>query len=219
MSEFVVLGCVCFGFKLLPEKLFRKCGCLVAYGKWIFRKKILVYHKIKAFDPESIFSQNFTFKSFPETHKERKDSHAQTERERERERSWTQKVEIVAPSARSSTRDRRTHKQRVARTHEPTNGEPTSPRTANPRPTNGEPTIGLRTHELRVAPRWSHRQVALLLISLSFSLLASRTVSDLVIVILIFYFLSLISDFFVVVVVMWVVVFWWFSCCVVVGFV
>ena len=197
MSEFVVLGCVCFGFKSLPEKLFRKCGCLVAYGKWIFRKRILVDRKIKAFDPESIFSQNFTFKSFPKTHKKRE-------------------REIANPES----GDRRTTGEIVnALTHEPTNSEPTSPRTANPRPANGEPTIGPRTHEPRVASRRSHRQVALLPISLSFLLLASRTVTDLVLVILIFYFLSLISDFFVVVVVMWMVVFWWFSCCVVVGFV
>ena len=27
------LGCVCFGFKLLLEMIFRKCGCLVAHGK------------------------------------------------------------------------------------------------------------------------------------------------------------------------------------------
>ena len=141
MSEFVVLGCVCFGFKLLPEKLFRKCGCLVAYGKWIFRKKILVYHKIKAFDPESIFSQNFTFKSFPETHKERKDSHAQTERERERERDrelrkWR------------SSHHRRDRQPEIV---EPINSELhelTNPRMANPR------AHERRTHDPRtVNPR------------------------------------------------------------------
>ena len=110
--------------------LFRKCGCLVTHGKWIFRKRISVDRKIKAFDPENIFSQNFTFKSFPETRKERKrerkDSHAQTEREREISR--TQK-----------SGDRRTTDEIV----EPTNSEshePTNPRTANPRPTNGEPS-------------------------------------------------------------------------------
>ena len=27
------LGCVCFGFKLLLEMIFRKYGCLVAHGK------------------------------------------------------------------------------------------------------------------------------------------------------------------------------------------
>ena len=32
------LGYVCFNFKPLPEMLFRKCGCLVAQGKYIFRK-------------------------------------------------------------------------------------------------------------------------------------------------------------------------------------
>ena len=71
------------------------CECLVAYGKWIFRKRILVDRKIKAFDPKNIISQNFTFKSFPETCKERKRerekgfTRANRERERERERSRT----------------------------------------------------------------------------------------------------------------------------------
>ena len=32
------LGCVCFGWKSLLEMLFRKCRCLVAHGKCIFRK-------------------------------------------------------------------------------------------------------------------------------------------------------------------------------------
>ena len=125
--------------------LFRKCGCLVAHGKWIFRKRISVDRKIKAFDSENIFSQNFTFKSFSESRKERKrerkDSHAQIERERER--SWTQK-----------SGDRRTTDEIV----EPTNSEshePTNPRTANPRPTNGEPM----NHESHRADRTgkSHR--------------------------------------------------------------
>ena len=56
--------------------------------KMDFSERISVDRKIKAFDPEDIFSQNFTFKSFPETRKERKrerkDSHAQIERERSR---------------------------------------------------------------------------------------------------------------------------------------
>ena len=89
-TSLVPLGCVCFGFKSLLEILFCKCGCLFAYGKWIFRKRILVDRKIKAFDPKNIFCQNFTFKSFPKTRKERKrerkDSRANRERKRERER-------------------------------------------------------------------------------------------------------------------------------------
>ena len=32
------LGCVCFDFKPLLKMLFRKCGCLVAQEKYIFRK-------------------------------------------------------------------------------------------------------------------------------------------------------------------------------------
>ena len=112
---------------------FRKCECLVAHGKWIFRKRISVDCKIKAFDPENIFNQNFTFKSFPKTHKERKrerkDSHVQTHTERERDRE-PRKPMIVEPK-----------KPKII--------EPKKPEIVAP-----------RTHKLRVIPCQSHRWVA-----------------------------------------------------------
>ena len=61
------------------------CRCLFASKKWIFQKRISVDRKIKAFDPENIFSQNFTFKSFPETRKERKRERKDSRKQRERE--------------------------------------------------------------------------------------------------------------------------------------
>ena len=79
--------------------------------------------KLRPLTRENIFSQNFTFKSFPETRKERKRERKDSRANIERERSRAQKVEIVAPPARSSTRDRRTHERQTheRRTHEPTN--------------------------------------------------------------------------------------------------
>ena len=101
--------------------LFRKCGCLVTHGKWIFRKRISVDRKIKAFDPENIFSQNFTFKSFPETRKER-------ERERERERGLT-RANIERERLRTQkTQDHRTTGEIV----KPMNIEPKKPTIVEP---------------------------------------------------------------------------------------
>ena len=170
--------------------LFRKCGCLVAYGKWIFRKRISVNRKIKAFDPKNIFSQNFTFKSFLETHKERKrerkDSHAQTERERDRE---PRKPKIAAPpvsrTANPRTRDRRTANPRTVSHIAPI---ALVSHTANPQ--TCEPVTDLVWNFCNKICLWFW-----------------------------FFNFFLWSQIFVVVVVVWVVGFWWFSSCVVVDFV
>ena len=134
---------------------------MVTYGKWIFWKRISVDRKIKAFDSENIFSQNFTFKSFSESRKERKrerkDSHAQVERERER--SWTQK-----------SGDRRTTDEIV----EPTNSESHEP--TNSKPTTHEWwTHEQQTHDPRMANPWTTSRTAPIAP-------ASRTVTDLAIV-------------------------------------
>ena len=79
---------------------------------------------------ENIFNQNFTFKSFPETRKERKRERERThmrkhtQRERERE-SKPRKPKIVAPLARSSN---------------PRSLNPKNPRSSNPRLSHREPT-------------------------------------------------------------------------------
>ena len=119
--------------------LFRKCGCLVVHGKWIFQKRISIDRKIKAFDSENIFSQNFTFKSFPETCKERKRgrkkgltrSNRERERERERERLRTQKN----PRSSHHRQDRQTQDRRTQKTQDRCTANPrTASRTANPLP-------------------------------------------------------------------------------------
>ena len=40
--DFYLLGCVCFGFKLISEILFRKIGCLVGSENWVKLKMFLV---------------------------------------------------------------------------------------------------------------------------------------------------------------------------------
>ena len=78
-------GCVCFDFKPLSEMLFRKCGCLVAQEKYIFRKLFEVYQENEPLTTEMVWSSNFHFKPFPgQTRKERR-------RERERARARERK--------------------------------------------------------------------------------------------------------------------------------
>ena len=145
-TSLVPLGCVCFGFKSLLEILFCKCGCLFAYEKWIFRKRILVDRKIKAFDPKNIFCQNFTFKSFPKTRKERKrerkDSQTCKQRERERSRQSDCRPHPLHATVRSR--------------HEPMNWSThlvhRRDRAMNPQTDRPIPHPHWRTHEL-IAPR------------------------------------------------------------------
>ena len=40
--DFYLLGCVCFGFKLILEMLFRKIGCLVGSENWVKLKMFSV---------------------------------------------------------------------------------------------------------------------------------------------------------------------------------
>ena len=41
-SDFYLLGCVCFGFKLISEMLFHKIGCLVGPENWVKLKMFSV---------------------------------------------------------------------------------------------------------------------------------------------------------------------------------
>ena len=161
LSSIGHLGCVCFDFKSLPEMLFHKCGCLVVHEKWIFRKRILVDRKIKAFDPENIFSQNFTFKSFLETRKERKREKKDSRANTERERSRTQK-----------TQDRRT----TGKSHyEPTNPRTRDHCTVNPWTASRTAPIAPWTHESQVAPRTRELPISF---SFSFEIFVIKFVCD-----------------------------------------
>ena len=82
------VGSVCFGFKLIPKILFCKCGCLVAHGKYIFRKCFSVWScvgckMISVF----ILSSNIIFwKIERESESEIVPAHKERERKRQRER-------------------------------------------------------------------------------------------------------------------------------------
>ena len=86
--------------------LFRKCGCLVAHGKYIFRKLFKVDQENEPLTTEMVWSSNFHFKPFPgQTRRERG-------KEKERVRAWEE--------ARSRLRRRRRSPDRhfrVRRSH------------------------------------------------------------------------------------------------------
>ena len=87
--SFFGLGCVCFGWKLLPEMLFRKWGCLVGPENSIFRKLKSVDWKKKPLTTEIVLHFYFPFKVFPEN-----------ERERERESVRARSIAISRPQSR-----------------------------------------------------------------------------------------------------------------------
>ena len=136
------IGCVCFGWKWFSEILFRKCGCLVVHGKYIFRKCFLVWpcvgcKMISVF----ILPSNIIFrkrKREREWEWEWDCARAQRERERERERERGRR-ESPSPAT-HELRLRRRPRDFAPRTHEPIfdlAGEPRAqitPRTQSLRP-------------------------------------------------------------------------------------
>ena len=76
-----LLGCVCFGWKSLPEMLFRKWGCLVGSENSIFRKLKSVVRKKMPLTTEIILHFYFPFKVFPKNFTERERAHARARRE------------------------------------------------------------------------------------------------------------------------------------------
>ena len=147
---------------VLAENIFRK-SFYMKPCVWL-RMENRFFRKIIYFDLENIFNFCFTFKSFPETCKERKrerkDSQMCKQRERERERER----EIAPSSLRSSRLDRRPHPLHVTvrSRHEPTNwsthlvhrrDHATNPRTdRRPRPLHVT-VRSPRTHEPIDPPR------------------------------------------------------------------
>ena len=73
-----ILGSVCFDFKLIPEMIFRKIGCLVVTSNLVKLKSISNWPKIRAKTTENDFRFHFHFKWF---------SALENRRERERERA------------------------------------------------------------------------------------------------------------------------------------
>ena len=87
------LGCVCFGWKSLPEMFFWKWGCLVGLKNSIFWKLKSVDRKKKPLTTEIILHFYFPFKVFPENERERETEHAR-DRDRDRTRS-RDRIEIA----------------------------------------------------------------------------------------------------------------------------
>ena len=96
------LGCVCFGWKSLPEMLFRKWGCLVGPENSIFWKLKSVDPKKKPLTTEIDLHFYFPFKAFPENERERESTRAREEKWRTRSR----RREIAPLVAISRRRDR-----------------------------------------------------------------------------------------------------------------
>ena len=79
------LGCVCFGWKSLPEMLFRKWGCLVGPENSIFWKLKSVDPKKKPLTTEIDLHFYFPFKAFPENERERESARARERRSDDRD--------------------------------------------------------------------------------------------------------------------------------------
>ena len=85
------LGCVLIDFKLIPEMIFRKMGCLVVTSNSVKLKSISSWPNLRAKTTENHFRFHFHFKWFLVLENRR-------ERERERERG-RKKEEIATSSA------------------------------------------------------------------------------------------------------------------------
>ena len=110
--DFYLLGCVCFGFKLILEMLFRKIGCLVGSENWV---------KLKMFSVSTVKQEQWGKKYFlslfslqimsGDAQRKKGLIDAQTHKHRERERERAQ-----------------------ARAH------PQNPDHATPQPSSGQPS-------------------------------------------------------------------------------
>ena len=89
-SLVLYLGCVCFGWKSLPEMLFQKWGCFVGLENSIFRKMKSVDKKKKAFDHGNHFTLLFSLQSIS--------GKWERERERTRDRDLQSAPIVISPA-------------------------------------------------------------------------------------------------------------------------
>ena len=88
--DFYLLGCVCFGFKLILEMLFRKIGCLVGSENWVKLKMFSVSTVKQEQWGKKYFLSLFSFQIISEDAQRKKGlTDAQTRKHRERESSST----------------------------------------------------------------------------------------------------------------------------------
>ena len=124
-TQFRNLGSVCFDFKLIPEMIFQKIGCLVVTSNLVKLKSISSWPKIRAKTTENDFRFHFHFKWFPalenRRERERKSKKIADVGARRSHRSKTIsplrsfKPTLVEPShwsSRSSRHFRTTHEER-----------------------------------------------------------------------------------------------------------
>ena len=124
-TQFRNLGSVCFDFKLIPEMIFQKIGCLVVTSNLVKLKSISSWPKIRAKTTENDFRFHFHFKWFPalenRRERERKSKKIADVGARRSHRSKTIsplrsfKPTLIEPSHRSSRSSRHfrtTHEER-----------------------------------------------------------------------------------------------------------
>ena len=89
--DFYLLGCVCFGFKLILEMLFRKIGCLVGSENWVKLKMFSVSTVKQEQWGKKYFLSLFSLQIISEDAQRKKGlTDAQTCKQRERERERAQ---------------------------------------------------------------------------------------------------------------------------------
>ena len=99
-----ILGSVCFDFKLIPEMIFRKIGCLVVTSNLVKLKSISNWPKIRAKTTENDFRFHFHFKWFSALENRR-----EREREKEQEDCRRQSKKIASEQD-DRIRARRSHR-------------------------------------------------------------------------------------------------------------
>ena len=98
--DFYLLGCVCFGFKLILEMLFRKIGCLVGSENWVKLKMFSVSTVKQEQWGKKYFLSLFSLQIISGDAQRKKglidaQTHKHRERERELKHEHTHKTQIT----------------------------------------------------------------------------------------------------------------------------
>ena len=100
--DFYLLGCVCFGFKLILEMLFRKIGCLVGSKNWVKLKMFSVSTVKQEQWGKKYFLSLFSLQIISGDAQRKKglidaQTHKHTERERAQARAHPQNPDHATP--------------------------------------------------------------------------------------------------------------------------
>ena len=139
-SVFYLLGCVCFGFKLISEMLFRKIGCLVGPKNWVKLKMFSVLTvKQEQWGRKyflSLFSLQIIFRRCTKKEGTHRRIDAQTQRERARARALPQNLDHASPQPSSG----QPNQALITSTHCPDHALAKHPRPTNTSPPRSQPT-------------------------------------------------------------------------------